>query len=91
MTHGKLLYSSDDNNNSNKNCYNLFSTYSKIDILFYFILVFLSFRTTPTAYGGSQARGSIGTVAAGRRQSHSNTGSEPHLPPTPQLMATPDP
>ena len=48
-------------------------------------------RATPSAYGGSQARGLIGAVAAGLRQSHSNTGSEPHLRPTPQLMATPDP
>jgi len=44
----------------------------------------------PAAYGGSQARGGIGAVATGLRQSHSNSGSEPHLQPTPQLMATPD-
>ena len=43
------------------------------------------------AYGGSQARGLIGAVAAGLRQRHSNAGSEPHLQPTPQLMARPDP
>ena len=43
------------------------------------------------AHGGSQARGLIGTVATGLRQSHSNVGSEPHLGPTPQLMATWDP
>ena len=44
----------------------------------------------PAAYGGSQARGWIGAVATGLRQSHSNAGSEPRLQPTPQLMATPD-
>ena len=44
----------------------------------------------PTAYGGSQARGQIGAVGTGLRQSHSNSGSEPRLRPTPQLMATPD-
>ena len=33
------------------------------------------------------ARGQIGAAAA----SHSNTRSEPHLPPTPQLTAMPDP
>ena len=48
----------------------------------------------PAAYGGSQARGRIGAVATGLRQSHSNAGSEPHLQPTPipqlQLTATPD-
>ena len=42
-------------------------------------------------YGGSQARGLIGAVAAGLRQGHSNTESEPRLRPTPELMATPDP
>ena len=43
------------------------------------------------AYGGSQARGPIGAVAASLHQSHNNEGSEPRLQPTPQLMATPDP
>ena len=43
------------------------------------------------AYGGSQARGLIGAVAASLRQSHSNVGSEPRLRPTPQLTATLDP
>ena len=40
---------------------------------------------------GSQARGPIRAVAASLHQSHSNMGSKPHLQPTPQLMATPDP
>ena len=52
----------------------------------YDFFLFLLFR----AYGGSQARGPIGAVAARLRQSHSNTRSKPHLQPTPQLMATPD-
>ena len=30
-------------------------------------------------------------AVAGSHHSHSNTGSDPHLQPTPQLMATPDP
>ena len=30
-------------------------------------------------------------AAAGLSHSHSNTGSEPHLLPTPQLTAMPDP
>ena len=42
-------------------------------------------------YGGSQARGQIGAVAASLQHTHSSTGSEPHLGPTPQLMATLDP
>ena len=40
--------------------------------------------------GGSQARGLIGGVA-NLRQSHSNTGSEPRMQPTPQLTETLDP
>ena len=41
------------------------------------------FRATPSAYGGSQARGRIGATAAGLYHSHSNTGSKPRLEPTP--------
>ena len=37
---------------------------------------FCLFRVAPAAYGGSQARGQIGAVAAGRCHSHSNAGSE---------------
>ena len=47
------------------------------------------------AYGGSQAKGLIGTVAAslhqGHSHSHSNARFELHLHPTPQLIAMPDP
>ena len=50
----------------------------------------LLYMATPTAYGGSQARGRIRAVAIGLRQSHSNVGSKPRLQPTPQLTATPD-
>ena len=61
-------------------------------LLFYFILFCLCpFRAAPAAYGGSQVRGLIGTVAAGLCQSHSNARSQLHLWPTPQLMAMPDP
>ena len=52
-------------------------------------VLFAFSRATPTAYGGSQARGLIGSVATGLRHSHS--GSKPRLRPTPQLTATPDP
>ena len=41
--------------------------------------VFAFSRAAPAAYGGSQARGLIGAVAAGLHQSHSNAGSEPRL------------
>ena len=43
------------------------------------------------AYGGSQAKGPVGAIAAGLCQSHSNARSEPRLQPTPQLTATLDP
>ena len=46
------------------------------------------FRAAPEAYGGMQARGPFGATAASLHHNHSNAGSEPHLPPTPQLMAT---
>ena len=58
---------------------------------FVFVFVFVFSRAALAAYGGSQARGLIGAVAASLHQSHSNVGSEPHLRPTPQLTATPDP
>ena len=52
-----------------------------------FVFFFLLFRAAPMAYGGFHARGKIGAVAAGLCHSHSNTESEPHLQPTPQLTA----
>ena len=57
---------------------------------FFFCLFAISWAT-PAAYGGSQARGLIGAIATSLHQGHSNVGSRPHLQPTPQLMATPDP
>ena len=48
-------------------------------------------RAASAAYGGSQARGLIGAVAAGLHQSHSNSGSELCLRLTPQLTGMPDP
>ena len=43
------------------------------------------FRATLAAYG---ARGQIRATAASLHHSHSNSGSELHLRPTPQLTAT---
>ena len=57
----------------------------------FFFFVFCLFRTSPTAYRGSQARGQTGAVAAGLHHNHSNTGSQPCLGPTLQLTATLDP
>ena len=56
-----------------------------------FFFFFAFSRAVPMAYGGSQARGLIGAVAAGLHHNHSNAGSEPRLRPTPQLTAMPDP
>ena len=58
---------------------------------FFLLLSFAFSRAAPAAYGGSQAIDLIGAVATGLRQSHSNAGSTPHLQPTPQLTAMPDP
>ena len=58
---------------------------------FFFFCLFTFSWAAPVACGGSQARGLIGAVATGLRQSHSNAGSEPRLQPTPQLTETPDP
>ena len=62
--------------------------------LFFVFFVFLHFlgllprhmevpRLGVESYGASQARGLIRAVAASLHESHSNSGSEPHLQPTP--------
>ena len=58
---------------------------------FFFFFFWLLFRAAPVAYESSQVRGRIWATAAGLHHSHSDTGYEPHLPPTPQLTATLDP
>ena len=59
--------------------------------VFCFVLFFFSIsRAASVAHVGSQARGLIGTIAAGLYHSHSNTGSELRLQPIPQLTAMPD-
>ena len=64
---------------------------SKRWLSFFFFCLFAISRAALVACGGSQTRGLIRAAAAGLRQSHSNTGSEPGLQPTPQLTAMPDP
>ena len=65
---------------------------SPLLILLHFFFFFCLFsRATPVAYRGSQARGLIGAIASGLRQSHSKVGSKPRLRPTPQFTAMPDP
>ena len=62
-----------------------------IYLFIYLLLLLFFFRAAPEAYGGSQSRSRIGAIAASLHCSHSNMGSEPHLLPTPQLTAMPDP
>ena len=59
--------------------------------VFWFFFSSAFSRAALSAYGGSQARGLIGAIAAGLPHSHSNLGSKLHLQPTPQLTATQDP
>ena len=54
-----------------------------------FFFSFGIFRATPEAYGISQAKGRIGTIAAGLCHSHSSVRSELCLWPTPQFEPTP--
>ena len=60
-----------------------------LKIIFCIIIIICLFRAPPMAYGGSQARGLIGAVAAGLH--HSHIRSESCLRPTPRLTAMPDP
>ena len=53
----------------------------------YFLFFFSISWAAPGAYGGFQARGLIGAIAAGLSQSHRNLRSEPRLQPTLQLTA----
>ena len=65
-----------------------------VERCFFFCLFFCFiclFRAAPAAYEGSQARGLIRAVAVSLHHSHSDSGSELCLRPTPQLTATPDP
>ena len=60
-------------------------------VCLFFVFVFCLFKATPAVYGGPQARGQIGTIAAGLHHSHSKARSEPRLRPIPQLTGMPDP
>ena len=74
------------------NIFPIFLLSSDHDSIFFLcvcVCLFAFSWATSSAYGGSQARGPIRAAAASLCQSHSNTGSEPRLPPTPRLTATP--
>ena len=62
-----------------------------LQFFLFFVFFFLSFGASPAAYGDSEARGLIRAAAASLCHSHSNSGFELCLQPTPQLMAVPDP
>ena len=49
---------------------------------------FFFFRAGLVACGSAQARVRNGSAAAGLHHSRNNSGSEPHVQPTPHLMAT---
>ena len=81
-----ILKSMDDNKNIITNSrYTKLTLFMVLSFFLFFSLSLLSFRASPTAYGGSQARGLIRATAASLRHSHSTIGSKPHLWPTPQL------
>ena len=69
----------------NTTCFMVCSMLTSSESFSVFLLSFFFFRATPTAYGGSQAMGPIGDVAASHSHSHSHskTRSEPHLQATP--------
>ena len=68
-----------------------FKIFIYLFIFNFLIFVFCLFRATPAAYGGSQAKGRIGAIAASLCHRYSNARSKPHLLPTPQLTAMLDP
>ena len=62
----------------------LFLNFKMLLLLGWVFLAFFWGEGTPVACGISQTRGLIRAIAAGQSHSHSNIGSESHLPPTPQ-------
>ena len=58
-----------------------------VALFFFFVISWAA----PAAYGGSQARGPMGAIAADPCHSHSHVGSQPHLRPAPQVTGTLDP
>ena len=59
--------------------------------LFFCLFVFAFLGPHPWHLEVPKAGGRIGATAVGLHQNHSNAGSEPHLPPIPQLTALPYP
>ena len=57
--------------------------WNELMVSFFFLWLLLWYREIP------QAKGQIEAAAADLHHNHSNTRSEPHLQPTPQLVAMP--
>ena len=69
----------------------VFRHFQWTEVMNIFFSIFFFFRAASAACGSSQGRGQIRAAAASLHHSHSNTGSELCLQPTPQVMATLDP
>ena len=68
-----------------------FSKYWVLFLNFIYLFIYFCFLGPYLQHTkSSQARGQIRVPVASLCHSHSNAGSEPHLWPTPQLMATPN-
>ena len=52
---------------------------SVLRVCSFYLFIFVFFRATSTAYGGSQVRGLIRALAAGLYHSESSVGSKLHL------------
>ena len=68
-------------------CCSQITCFGFLRVVFVFWFLFCLFRAALAACGGSQARGRLRAVSTG----HSHARSEPHLGPTTQLTAAPDP
>lgn len=55
------------------------------------VILFFSLTAAPAAYGSFQARGRMRAAPPSLYHSHGKARSEPHLQPTLQLTAMPDP
>ena len=85
--HQEIIKDSEIDENENTTFWNLWDKVkANLEILFYFI--FLLFRAALKAYGSSQARGRMGSVATGLHQQPQQHGIRATSVTTPQLMAT---
>ena len=66
---------------SSKQLLSLLSSFNNtcFNLAYYYYNYFVFFRASPTAYGGSQAKGQIGAETTCLHHSHSKARSEPHL------------